>query len=136
MNLREQILALNTQIAALETELDSATMERIAEIDTEVKGLIEKRNKLEAEMRAQVRRGFQSGTPEVRTTEEEAALQERARALMQGRSISIDAVDVLSIDHQANDLKPTFNQVSSLVDQIGIVGLNGGESFKQGYLKG
>jgi len=136
MNLREQILALNAQIAALEAELDTATMERIAEIDTEVKGLIKDRNKLEAEMRAQVRRGFQAGTPEARTTETDEQIEERARKLIQGRSISIDAVDVLSIDHQASDIKPTFNQVSSLVDQIGIVSLNGGESFKQAYLKG
>lgn len=136
MNLRDKILELNKRISGLESELDTADMERIAAIDKEVKELIAERNKAEADMRKEVRKGFAAGNPEERTQENDEDVQKRARDLMQGRAISIDGVDLLSIDHQASDIKPTFNVISSLVDQIGITALNGGESFKQAYMKG
>lgn len=136
MNLRERILKLNERISTLETELDTATVERIAEINDEVKGIIKERNELEAQLRAETRRGFQAGTPEERNDVTDEQVEQRARSLMQGRAISIDAVDLLSIQHQGNNIIPTFNQVSSLVDQVGIIGLNGGESFQQAYMKG
>lgn len=36
--------------------------------------------------------------------------------------------------HNANDVKETFNDVSSLVDRVKAVPLNGGESYKRGYV--
>lgn len=136
MNKRQRILELNNRIAELDTELETATVERIAEIDKEAKGLISERNKLEVELRQETRAGFAAGTPEERPGVTDQDMEERARTLKQGRAISIDGVDLLSINHQASNINQTFNQVSTLVDQIGVTALNGGESFKQAYVKG
>lgn len=38
--------------------------------------------------------------------------------------------------HTASDVKPTFNEVSSLVDRVKVVPLVGGESYKRGFVKG
>jgi HK97 family phage major capsid protein len=136
MNKRQRILELNARISELDTELETATVERIAEIDKEAKAAIAERNRLETELRQEARQGFQAGNPEERQGQPEKDIEERARQLKQGRAISIDGVDLLSIDHQAANINPTFNVVSTLVDQIGVTALNGGESFKQAYMKG
>jgi Phage capsid family. len=36
--------------------------------------------------------------------------------------------------HTAKDVKDTFNDVSSLVDRVNAINLNGGESYKRGYV--
>lgn len=38
--------------------------------------------------------------------------------------------------HTASDVKPTFNEVSSLVDRVKVIPLVGGESYKRGFVKG
>lgn len=43
---------------------------------------------------------------------------------------------VILPQHQATDINPTFNEVSSLIDRVNIKPLIGGESFKQAYIKG
>lgn len=37
--------------------------------------------------------------------------------------------------HTASDVKETFNDVSSLVDRVKVIPLNGGETYKRGYVK-
>lgn len=39
-------------------------------------------------------------------------------------------------EHTASDIKPTFNELSSLVDRVKVVPLSGGESYQRAYLKG
>lgn len=38
--------------------------------------------------------------------------------------------------HAAEDVKPTFNDTSSLIDRVNVVSLPGGESYKRGFEKG
>uniref|UniRef100_UPI0040277100 phage major capsid protein n=1 Tax=Agathobacter rectalis TaxID=39491 RepID=UPI0040277100 len=37
--------------------------------------------------------------------------------------------------HEASDLKPTFNDVSSLIDRVKTIPLPGGETYQRGYVK-
>lgn len=137
MNKKQRVLEINNRIAELDKELDSADIARIEEIENEVKELTQERTKLTKEIAAESRRGFQTGSkvenPEAETDKE---VEERARALKQGRALSIDGIDMLSIEHQSNTINPTFNQVSNLVTRLGIKALPGGESYRKAYLKG
>lgn len=75
------------------------------------------------------------------------AREERGKAIKAGKTVKYNAKTALVVknqlsssqtvmpQHTANDVKPTFNNVSSLVDRVRIVPLSGGESYKRGYVK-
>ena len=58
------------------------------------------------------------------------------KALKENRSVTIATTGIILPQHQATDIRPTFNEVSSLLDRVFIKPLPGGESFKQPYIKG
>ncbi|NLE27523.1 MAG: phage major capsid protein [Clostridiaceae bacterium] len=62
--------------------------------------------------------------------------EERGRALKEDRSVLLDATGVLLPGYQANNIIPTFNEVSTLIDRVQVKMFNGGESFQQPYLAG
>lgn len=137
MTKKQRILDINNRMEELDKELDSAEVERIDEIGKEVKELINERNKLTDELVLEAKEGFAGGikakAPEANKQSE---VEERARILKQGRALSIDGLDMLSIEHQSSTINATFNEVSNLVDKLGIQALQGGESFKKAYMKG
>lgn len=75
------------------------------------------------------------------------AREERGKTLKAGKAVKYNSKAALMArnalsssqtvmpQHTATDIKPTFNDVSSLVDRVRIVPLNGGESYKRGYVK-
>lgn len=139
MNLKE-ILA---KMAALEEESRSAdtSVERLSTINDEMDKLIEQRNKLEAQVRATNKEAFERAGKTVPMNQEDPAkladeeAEQRIRALKQNRAITLATLDTLAINHQANNIKGTFNQVSNLLDLVTYKFLPGGESFTQAFVK-
>lgn len=126
------------------TELLTGEQEvNIDELETEVRTLkdelkdIESRSKREA-----IAKEIEDGKKEARQVEkpkEEVIVNEkelRGKELLEKRSVSVGVSSVLLPDHQATDIKSTFNEVSSLIDRVGVKNLKGGESFQQPYLVG
>lgn len=80
--------------------------------------------------------GENGADPENRATK-------HGKTLMAGGKVSrvFDAKNAITsssavlTQHTASDVKPTFNEVSSLVDRVKIVQLPGGESYKRGFVK-
>lgn len=68
--------------------------------------------------------------------EERKAKEERGKALKENRSVTVGASNIILPRHDATDIKPTFNEVSSLIDRVNRIPLPGGESFRQPYLEG
>ena len=72
----------------------------------------------------------------------EDAATKRGKALMAGNKVrrkfknTITSSSVVLTQHTAQDVNPTFNEVSGLVDRVKIVPLPGGESYKRGFIKG
>lgn len=139
MNLKE-ILA---KMAALEEEsrLADTSVERLSTINDEMDKLIEQRNKLEAQVRATNKEAFERAGKTVPMNQEDPAkladeeAEQRIRALKQNRAITLATLDTLAINHQANNIKGTFNQVSNLLDLVTYKFLPGGESFIQAFVK-
>lgn len=74
------------------------------------------------------------------TIEERAAvsnkeMEERGKALIEKRSITVGSSSIILPKYQATDIKGTFNQVSSLIDGVSHKPLAGGESYSQPYVK-
>lgn len=74
--------------------------------------------------------------PEARKMEENKniELEKRGAQLKENRSVTLAAGTVLLQEYQASDIRPTFNQVSTLLDRVTVKNFNGGESFKQPYV--
>lgn len=77
------------------------------------------------------------------------AFEERGQAIKDGKTVKFSARAVSTrvkaalsvsqtapVTHTANDVKPTFNNVSSLIDRVKAVPLNGGETYERGFVKG
>lgn len=108
-------------VAAIETELDALDKEQ-----TE----LERRNRV-----AQRLNSLPAEAPVVETTGANPA-EERGQVLKEGRSVTVASSNIILPAHQARDIKPTFNEVSSLLDRVNVMHLPGGESFTQPYLVG
>ncbi|EEK75196.1 Phage major capsid protein [Bacillus mycoides] len=142
----EQILARMTEIRSL---LESDQDVDLAALDTELRELSDKKSQIETRQRLlNEARSINDGTAtETRTIEtfnantekrEEAEqeVEKRGLDLKENRSITVASGDLVLPKHTASDIKGTFNQVSSLIDSVAHVPLNGGESYERAYEKG
>lgn len=132
--LQKRLNEIEARKAELRKEIDSADEKRIAEIKEETEKLMAEEQEIRAKMELTGKLGKPEQKPEARSIETEA--EKRGRALKEQRSVTIATTGIVLPEYQASDIKPTFNEVSSLVDGIGKKFLKGGESFKQPYLKG
>lgn len=63
-------------------------------------------------------------------------IEARGKKLKEKRTISVGSSDLILPNHQSTTVNGTFNQVSTLIDGVKHVPLNGGESYKSAYEKG
>ena len=77
----------------------------------------------------------QSVEAEARAKAKEEA-EKRGKDLMEKRSVTVGSSNIVVPTHEASDIRPTFNEVSGLIDRVSIKPLMGGESFKQPYVAG
>ncbi|MCL2695436.1 MAG: phage major capsid protein [Clostridiales bacterium] len=59
--------------------------------------------------------------------------EKRGRDLMQNRTVKVDSGTLVLPKHYGSDIRPTFNDISSLVDAVNINVLRGGESYTQPF---
>lgn len=106
----------------------------------------EKRTKAtaeEAEKRAKEQRGFIPGkgftaAPEGKQEEDrekaqKEEMEKRGKTLREGRSVTVASSNVVVPSHFGSTVNGTFQQVSSLVDSVNVMPLQGGESYRQPY---
>lgn len=146
----DRLKEIEKRAAELRALIDTAKVEELDGIETELRQLSEEKTAIEKRERLlQQAKAIDDGTTEARKTDEfvpgvqvdpakeaRKAREVRGQALKENRSVTVGASSVLLPQHQANDIKPTFNEVSSLIDRVNIKPLLGGESFKQPYVKG
>lgn len=146
MKTLQEILARKAEIRTLlqgDQEVDLAAFEtELRELD-EAQKQIETRQRLlkEAEV-------INNNTePETRTVVETfnneppqpdvelEASEKRGQALMENRAVTVGSGNVVLPKHSASDIRPTFNEVSTLIDRVLTKTLKGGESYQQPYIK-
>lgn len=145
MNRLQEISNRKNEIRSLledETKkVDLAALEQeLRDLDQEQKE-IETRQRLLSEARS-----INDGTTETRTIEtfnapneqrgDQAEVEKRGQDLKENRAITVSSGNLVTPTHSASDIKGTFNQVSSLIDRVAHVPLEGGESYERAYEKG
>lgn len=143
--MKARLRAINAEAAKIK-EGDKEALDKLLLEAEDLSAKIE-----EAESRARLQRmavGAADPTGEPKPGENgndpEDSATKRGKALMAGNKVSrkfapknaISSTSTVLTQHTASDVKPTFNEVSSLVDRVKVVSLPGGESYKRGFVKG
>jgi HK97 family phage major capsid protein len=129
--LTKRLNEITERKAAIREELKTANAEQLRALNAEFDTLKTEEDTLQA--RASLEGKLGAPLPKAA---EPGEAEKRGRDLMQGRSVTVAATGVLLADHQATTIKPTFNEVSALIDRVNAMSLPGGETFKQPYEAG
>lgn len=130
--IKEEIAQVEEQIAQKETADEEKKAEEQEQIEKENEDLKEEeRNKMTNQEIRSVR---------IETAEERAAktkeIEARAAALKEGRSVTVASSNILLPKHQAKDLATVpFQTVSSFVDMVNVINLDGGETYEKAFTK-
>lgn len=129
-----QIAALNSEIAELRSMIDSLPDdEPAAEPTGERRG---KSPVSHGQILATYGMGGsdqQETTSENRATVEKKEKEKRGKDLMEGRSVTVASSDIVLPKRDSATINQTFNKVSSLLDTVDVMIIQGGESFRQPY---
>lgn len=145
MKTLQEILTRKSEIRSMlqsDKEVDLATLE------TELRDLEETQKQIETRQRLlkEAEEINNNQMPEIRTVEtfnnepqkqdvELETSEKRGQALMENRAVTVGSGNVVLPKHSATDIRPTFNEVSTLIDRVSSKTLKGGESYQQPYIK-
>lgn len=136
MNLELRLKEIKARIEEIRVLADKESdIEKLNALDTELDSLTNERKAIEKKLA--MRDKFNPDTViETKSTETEAELEERGKALKEGRTVTIQADGVLLPEHVDDKIAPVpFREVSTLVDQVHTVNLKGGETYKKSFVK-
>lgn len=136
MNLELRLKEIKARIEEIRGLADKETdIEKLNALDTELDSLTNERKAIEKKLA--MRDKFNPETViETKSAETEAELEERGKALKEGRTVTIQADGVLLPEHVDDKIAPVpFREVSTLVDQVHTVNLKGGETYKKSFVK-
>ncbi|MCH4566043.1 phage major capsid protein [Bacillus sp. ES1-5] len=146
MKTLQEILARKAEIRTLlqgDQEVDLAALEtELRELD-EAQKQIETRQRLLKEAEVINNNADSETRTVVETFNNEPPQQDleletsekRGQALMENRAVTVGSGNVVLPKHTASDIRPTFNEVSTLIDRVSTKTLKGGESYQQPYLE-
>ncbi|HDR5791309.1 TPA: phage major capsid protein, partial [Bacillus anthracis] len=141
----QEILTRKSEIRSM---LQSDKEVDLAALETELRDLEETQKQIETRQRLlkEAEEINNNQMPEIRTVEtfnnepqkqdvELETSEKRGQALMENRAVTVGSGNVVLPKHSATDIRPTFNEVSTLIDRVSSKTLKGGESYQQPYIK-
>lgn len=145
MKTLQEILTRKSEIRSM---LQSDKEVDLAALETELRDLEETQKQIETRQRLlkEAEEINNNQMPEIRTVEtfnnepqkqdvELETSEKRGQALMENRAVTVGSGNVVLPKHSAMDIRPTFNEVSTLIDRVSSKTLKGGESYQQPYIK-
>ena len=114
-----------------------ATLELLEDLEKEVDELKEEEETIDRKLAIQ--RKAVINPIQIERTEQvnKEELEKRGKALKEARVIQVSSEEILLPEHTAPNIAAyPFAQVSSLVDRVKVVNLNGGETYKKSFIKG
>ncbi|MCL2521260.1 MAG: phage major capsid protein [Erysipelotrichales bacterium] len=136
MNLNTRKSEIEVRIKAIQTECETAELEALETLESELDGLIKERTTIDKKL--QMAGKFIPTTLVVETKNEikPGELEERGVALKEGRVVKIAQDEILLPNHVNTTLAPyPFAQVSNLADQVSLVKFKGGETYQKSFVK-
>jgi len=131
---RKEIESRLTEIRGLvDNETDITILEAF---ETETTELQEERSVIDKKMAIASKTEIKPIVIDNRTKIDKEKLEQRGASLRESRVIQVSSEEILLPDHTASGLAPVpFAQVSTLVDRVNVINLNGGETYKKSFVK-
>src|SRR5699024_5409712 len=108
--------------------------EELEELQTRERLLKETEQLNNGEVEARTIETFNAGEgTEKRDNAEEIDWEQRGTDIFEKRAVTVDSGDLILPKHDSANIKGTFNQVSTLIDRVNVVPLQGGESYETPY---
>lgn len=142
--LKNRLKEIAVEAKAAETSGDDAKLDKLIEEANTINDKIERAQKL-AEITKNATAAEENEGEQQEYTPENLA-EKRGKKLKNGETVrmnktivtpkaAISTTTIAMPHHTAEDVRDTFNDVSSLIDAVKIVSLDGGESYQRGFVK-
>jgi HK97 family phage major capsid protein len=131
---RKEIESRLTEIRGLvDNETDIVKLETL---ENETSELQEERTMIDKKMAIATKAEIKPIIIDNRNQMDNENLEKRAASLRENRVIQVSSEEILLPEHTASGLAPVpFAQVSTLVDRVNVINLNGGETYKKSFVK-
>lgn len=152
MDMKQYIDRLQTveaRMKEIQKNVDETAGEALRNLQTENNELVEERDTLLSKINILERGNFtpykEQNDPESNTTERNktpdyeergAQLKGRKSIVLEARDLTVGTNKVPLANHLSGDINSFFNSVSSLIDAVLQVPLDGGESYRKAYITG
>ncbi len=138
MNLEKRSNEIKARITEIKGLIGTeVTLEVLEELEAEVDELTQEDAEIERKLSIMRKADFKPIKVTERNNVDKEALEKRGAALKESRVIQVSSDEILLPEHTASTIAPhPFAQVSSLVDRVKVVNLNGGETYKKSFIKG
>jgi HK97 family phage major capsid protein len=137
MNLELRRKEIESRLTEIRGLVDHETdMTKLEAFETETTELQEERGVIDKKMAIASKAEIKPIVIDNRTKIDKEKLEQRAASLRESRVIQVSSEEILLPDHTASGLAPVpFAQVSTLVDRVNVINLNGGETYKKSFVK-
>ena len=138
MNLEKRKQEIKVRLTEIEGLVGlEATLEVLEELEEEIDELKEEEEVIDRKLAIQRKAKINPIQIERSDKMNREELEKRGKDLKESRVIQVSSDEILLPEHTAPGIAPyPFAQVSSLVDRVRVVNLNGGETYKKSFIKG
>lgn len=136
MNLNVRKKEIEARIAVIKRESEEAELEALEALETELDTLLKERNVIDKKLLLASKFVPSNVNFEQKGEIKEEVLERRGVDLKEKRAVQVSQDEILLTQHVDNKLNAyPFSEVSSLVDNINLVNLTGGETYKKTFVK-
>ena len=136
MNLNARKNEIDLRIKEIQIESEESKLENLVELEKELDNLLSERSIIDKKItmaskfipeKVMLNNRFETGSE---------VLEKRGIDLMEKRIVQVSQDEILLPNHVDTNLNPyPFSEVSTLVDNINLVNLNGGETYQKTFVK-
>lgn len=137
LNVRKKEIDLRINTIKREVDEENIELEELSELEKELDELLKERNVIDKKLLLATK--FVppiNNDPETNSLMRMEMLESRGKDLREKRAVKVSQEEILLPEHVSPQLAQyPFTQVSTLVDNINLVNLNGGETYKKTFVK-
>lgn len=136
MNLNVRKNEIELRISAIKRESEEAELETLEALEQELDDLLKERNVIDKKLLLAAKFVPSNVSFEQKSEVTTEMLERRGTDLKEKRAVQVSQTEILLPEHTESKLSPyPFSEVSSLVDNINLINLNGGETYKKTFVK-
>lgn len=137
LNVRKKEIDLRINTIKREVDEENIELEELSELEKELDELLKERNVIDKKLLLATKFAPPiNNDPEINSLMRMEMLESRGKDLREKRAVKVSQEEILIPEHVSPQLAQyPFTQVSTLVDNINLVNLNGGETYKKTFVK-